>query len=54
MRILALREEARTQLGSRFDIKGFHEAVLGAGALPLNVLDARVRAWVAARKAGRA
>lgn len=51
VRILALREEARAQLGPRFDIKGFHEAVLGAGALPLGVLDARVRAWIASRRA---
>ena len=52
VRILALREEARKALGPRFDIKGFHEAVLGAGALPLNVLDERVRAWIRSR--GRA
>lgn len=51
VRIVALREEARTALGERFDIKGFHEAVLSSGALPLNVLDARVRAWVASRRA---
>lgn len=50
VRILALREEARAALGPRFDIKGFHEAMLGAGALPLGVLDARVRAWVAGRR----
>jgi uncharacterized protein (DUF885 family) len=35
-------------MGDRFDIKGFHEAVLGAGALPLAVLEERVRAWAAA------
>ena len=50
VRILALREEARAALGPRFDIKGFHEAVLGAGALPLSVLDTRVRAWIASRQ----
>lgn len=49
VRILALREEARAALGARFDIKAFHEAVLGAGALPLNVLDTRVRAWIRSR-----
>ena len=53
VRIVALREEARKALGPRFDIKGFHEAVLGAGALPLNVLDGRVRAWIRSRQ-GRA
>jgi len=51
VRILALREEARKALGPRFDIKGFHEAVLGAGALPLSVLDDRVRAWIRSRQA---
>lgn len=53
VRILALREEAKGALGQRFDIKGFHEAVLGSGALPLNVLDGRVRAWVASRRGRR-
>jgi uncharacterized protein (DUF885 family) len=50
VRILALRDEARTALGPRFDLKGFHDQVLGAGALPLGVLDARVRGWIAAQK----
>jgi len=50
VRILALREEARTALGPQFDLKAFHEVVLGAGALPLDVLDARVRRWVAAQR----
>lgn len=50
VRMVALREEARNALGERFDIKGFHEAVLSSGALPLNVLDARVRAWIASRR----
>ncbi len=48
LKILALRDEARATMGDRFDIKGFHEAVLGAGALPLAVLEERVRAWAAA------
>lgn len=52
VRILALRDEARAQLGPRFDLKAFHAQVLDAGALPLSVLDARVRTWIASRKAG--
>ncbi|WP_296454872.1 DUF885 family protein [Phenylobacterium sp.] len=46
VRILALRARAKAALGPRFDIKGFHEAVLGAGSLPLSVLDARVERWM--------
>lgn len=48
LKILALRDEARATMRDRFDIKGFHEAVLAAGALPLAVLEERVRAWAAA------
>jgi uncharacterized protein (DUF885 family) len=51
VRILELRARARAELGPRYDQKGFHEAVLGAGSLPLDVLDARVRRWIASRRA---
>ncbi|WP_404481345.1 DUF885 domain-containing protein [Novosphingobium sp. BL-52-GroH] len=44
-----LRDKARRQLGDRFDIRGFHEAVLGSGALPLPVLETVVDRWIAAR-----
>jgi uncharacterized protein (DUF885 family) len=43
--ILRLREEARTRLGDRFDMRGFHDAVLGAGEVPLDLLASRVGAW---------
>ncbi|HWB67869.1 MAG TPA: DUF885 domain-containing protein [Mycobacteriales bacterium] len=46
--ILRLRDEARSTLGSRFDLPGFHAAVLDAGSLPIPVLEQRVRAWTAA------
>jgi uncharacterized protein (DUF885 family) len=49
--ILRLRGEAESELGDRFDIRAFHDTVLGAGALPLGLLEQRVRAWIAARKA---
>jgi uncharacterized protein (DUF885 family) len=51
IRIQALRSKAETELGTRFDIKGFHDAVLGGGALPLTLLERRVDEWIASRKA---
>lgn len=49
--LLRLREEARQELGERFDLKAFHDLVLGGGDLPLKLLERRVRDWIAARKA---
>lgn len=50
MRIVALRESARRELGDRFDIRRFHDAVLLAGPLPLDMLEARIKAWTAAER----
>ena len=50
--ILRLREKARAELGDKFDIRAFHDEVLGAGALPLEVLEQRINAWIARTKAG--
>lgn len=44
--ILRMREEAQQALGDKFDIRGFHDTVLGGGALPLPILERRVQAWV--------
>ena len=52
LKILSLREKAKAELGPRFDIRAFHDAVLDGGALPLDVLDARASAWIAKTKAG--
>jgi uncharacterized protein (DUF885 family) len=49
--ITALRRHAERELGERFDVRAFHDALLGQGALPLDVLEPRMRAWVAARRA---
>ena len=46
LEILKLRDEARQKLGNQFDIRAFHDAVLRNGALPLDVLDTEVRAWL--------
>jgi uncharacterized protein (DUF885 family) len=50
--ILKLRDEARTQLGDKFDIKGFHDEILNGGAMPLQLLQERVEAWIKQQKAG--
>ena len=50
MEILKLRENAKKQMGDKFDIRAFHDAVLVNGALPLDVLDSEVTAWINANK----
>jgi len=47
LEILELREKARRALGGRFDLRAFHDEVLGAGSLPLDVLAARIDGWIA-------
>ena len=47
-RILALRDRARTAMGSRYDQRRFHDRVLGSGSVPLPVLEAQVERWVTA------
>jgi uncharacterized protein (DUF885 family) len=53
MKILELRQRARRQLGDRFDLRAFHDAVLDDGPLPLDVLEANVDRWIATQEAGR-
>ena len=50
LKILELREYASKSLGAKFSLKGFHDEVLGAGALPLDVLETRIKAWVKAQQ----
>ncbi len=54
LKILEFRERSKKELGTRFDLRGFHDEVLGGGAMPLDVLDKRVTGWIAAQKAGAA
>jgi uncharacterized protein (DUF885 family) len=49
MKILELREQARRELGGKFDLRAFHDVVLGEGSLPLDVLEEQVRVWIARR-----
>jgi uncharacterized protein (DUF885 family) len=51
LKILQLRDRAKAALGDKFDLRAFHDQVLDSGALPLDVLDARIDAWIAAQKA---
>jgi len=46
LKIRELRERAKQQLGSQFDIRTFHDEVLSGGNLPLDVLETRVNAWI--------
>jgi uncharacterized protein (DUF885 family) len=50
LEILKLREQAHQQLGDKFDLRGFHDEILANGALPLDVLDSEVSAWINTHK----
>ncbi len=50
MKILALRERAQRELGTKFDLRAFHDAVLDQGPLPLDMLETKIDAWIASRK----
>jgi len=50
LKIMELRAKAEKELGDKFDIRGFHDTVLGGGAVPLNVLERMVDNWIAQNK----
>jgi uncharacterized protein (DUF885 family) len=51
MKIRELRTVAERELGPKFDVRRFHDVVLGSGSVPLGVLEENVRLWIAAEKA---
>jgi uncharacterized protein (DUF885 family) len=52
IRIQELRTKAEAELGEKFDIRGFHDTVLGGGSVPLNLLETQIDQWIAKTKAG--
>ena len=51
LKILELRAQAQKELGSKFDIREFHDQVIDSGALPLDVLEEQINDWIAQKKA---
>jgi uncharacterized protein (DUF885 family) len=50
LKILELREKAKHELGTKFDIRQFHDVVLTNGALPLDVLEDLVNRWIKSKQ----
>ncbi|MDH4310701.1 MAG: DUF885 domain-containing protein [Gammaproteobacteria bacterium] len=53
LKILELRRRAEQRLGERFDVREFHEQVIGSGPLPLSVLETRINRWIDVRRQRR-
>jgi uncharacterized protein (DUF885 family) len=51
LKIRELRALATSELGARFRLPAFHDAVLGQGSVPLDVLEAQIKGWIEAEKA---
>lgn len=52
LKIKELRDRARKELGDKFDIKEFHDVVLGSGSLPLDILERNVNGWISDKRNG--
>ncbi len=50
LKIMELREKARTELGTKFDIREFHDVILTSGPVPLSIMEENVGQWIAARR----
>jgi uncharacterized protein (DUF885 family) len=50
LKLLELRQRAEAQLGTRFDVRKFHDLILDSGALPLDVLDTQVTEWITSQR----
>lgn len=50
LKIMELREKARTELGTKFDIREFHDTILTSGPVPLSIMEENVGQWIAARR----
>jgi uncharacterized protein (DUF885 family) len=54
LEILKLAARAERELGGKYDIRAFHDEILNGGALPMDVMDARVTAWISSQKSAAA
>ncbi len=52
--ILRLRKQTQDELGKQYDVRAFHDEILNGGAMPLDLLDQRVSAWIVQQKTGAA
>jgi len=50
LKIRELRRYAEKELGPKFDVRAFHDQILGSGAMPLDILESKIKAWVAASR----
>ena len=48
LKIVSLREQAKVALGARFDIRAFHDVIVGNGPVPLPILEENVNTWIKA------
>jgi uncharacterized protein (DUF885 family) len=54
LKILELRDRAKKALGDKFDLRAFHDQVIDSGAMPLDLLDERINAWITSQSASQA